>query len=456
VLAGLTGAVVLVGGWMLGDAALRNIVPGTVEMKALTAIGVVCASASLLAALRQAPRRTARWLRIGLALVPLALGLVVLAEYAFGWHAGIDELLFVDHSGRARGIAYPGRFAPTTAASFVFVAAALLALDARPRHGWRPAEAVVLPAMLVAFMSLIGYAYDIPAFYGPASAAKMALNTAVCILALGAAVTLARPHGHILRLAMTDDPGGILMRRLGPLAIGLPLLLGWMRLAAGDAGVFTDRVGTWWLTAATIGCFVALIWRVASRLSAADRDRRALEEKLVRLANHDGLTDLFNRHRFDQELARALVLTRRYGRPISVLIVDLDRMKAVNDELGHRAGDAILRAVADVLRRQVRAGDVAARTGGDEFAVLLPETSPDAASLLAARIVREVRACRIASDEGHETAWTTVSIGIAALDADAPPDRALAQADAAMYAAKRAGGDRYALSTAAGLAAAAT
>jgi diguanylate cyclase (GGDEF)-like protein len=380
------------------------------------------------------------------------LGLIVLAEYAFGWRAGIDELLFVDHTGRALGIAYPGRFAPTTAVNFVFVGTALFALDAGPRHGWRPAEVLALPAVLVACVSIIGYAYGIPAFYGPASATKMALNTAVCFLSLGIALALARPHGRILRLAMTDDPGGVMMRRLGPLAVGMPLLLGWMRLAAGDAGVFTDRVGTWWLTAATIACFVALIWRVASRLSAADRDRRALQRQLVRLANHDGLTDLFNRHRFDQELVREVAVMRRYGRRASVLIVDLDRMKAVNDELGHRAGDAILRAVADVLRREVRAGDVAARMGGDEFAVLLPETSATAASLLADRIAREVRACRIPSEDGRGEAWTTVSIGIAPLDADALPERALARADDAMYAAKRAGGDRFAVAAELGLA----
>ncbi len=444
----LTSAVVFVGGWMLGRVELRNIVPGSVGMRALTAIGLLCAALSLLTALSVAHGRGRRWAQAGLALVPLALGLVVLAEYALHWNAGIDELLFVDHLGRAKGIAHPGRFAPTTAANFVLVGAALLALDARPRRGWRPAELLVLPAVLVACMSIIGYTYEIPAFYGPASAAKMTLNTAVCFLALGLAITLARPHGHVLRLATTDDPGAIMLRRLGPLAVGLPLLLGWMRLAAGDAGVFTDRVGTWWLTAATIVCFVALIWRVASRLSAADGDRRALQEQLVRLAAYDGLTDLFNRHRFDQELARALLIMRRYGRPASVLIIDLDRMKAVNDELGHRVGDQILRAVADVLRREVRASDVAGRMGGDEFAVLLPETSPEGASLLAERIVREIRACRIARDDGGDAAWTTVSIGVAALDADETAARALTNADAAMYEAKRAGGDRFALSSA--------
>lgn len=442
-LVALTSAIVLVGGWMLGDAALRNIAPGTVQMKALTAVGLLCASGSLCAALHATPVGAARWIHRALALATLVLGALVLGEYVFGWNLGIDELLFVDRAGRARHIAYPGRFAPTTAIDFVFTGAALLAIERRPRWGWRPAEALVLPVVLVACMSIIGYTYGIPAFYGPASAAKMALNTAGCFLALGVAIVLARPHGHVLRLATTDDPGGVMMRRLGPLAVVVPLLLGWLRLTAGDAGLFTDRVGTWWLTAATIACFVALIWRGAARLSAADRDRRALETQLVRLANHDGLTDLFNRHHLDGELDRALGLAQRYGRETALLILDLDRMKAVNDELGHRVGDAVLRSVADVLRRELRASDVAARIGGDEFGILLPETGPQAAQVVAERIVEQIRACRVPSDAGVTVAWTTASVGVAALRGSA--DRALASADAAMYAAKRAGGDRVAL-----------
>jgi diguanylate cyclase (GGDEF)-like protein len=440
----LTSAVVLVGGWILGHSGLRNIVPGTVAMKALTAVGLLCASLSLVAVLAPPAGPARRRIHRGLALVPLLLGTLVLGEYVFGWRLGIDELLFVDHVGRAAGIAYPGRFAPTTAVSFILIAAALLMLDRPPRHGWRAAEVLALPAALVACMSIIGYMYGIPAFYGPASAAKMALNTALCFLALGAAIVLARPHGHVLRLATTDDPGGVMMRRLGPVAIVVPLTLGWMRLAAGDAGVFTDRVGTWWLTAATIACFVALIWRVAARLSAADADRRALQAQLERLAHHDSLTDLFNRHHFGGELVRAADVVRRYGRDATLMILDLDRMKPVNDEHGHRCGDALLCAVADVLRRELRASDVAARMGGDEFAVLLPETDTAAATTVAQRVLEHIRACRVPSHDGALPAWTTGSIGIAALH-PAASDRALADADTAMYAAKRAGGDRFAI-----------
>ncbi len=436
---------VLVGGWVFGRIELRSIVPGTVGMKALTAIGLLTASLSLLATLQPHAHRRLVAAQRGLALFTLLLGALVLGEHVFGWRLGIDELLFVDHVGRAAGSAHPGRFAPTTAINLMLLGAALLAIDREPRHGWRRSELLVLPAALVAFMSIIGYTYGIPAFYGPASAAKMALNTATSFLVVAIGVVLARPHGHVLRLATTDDPGGVMMRRLGPVAVVLPLLLGWLRLKAGDHGIFTNRVGTWWLTAATIGCFLALIWRVGSRLSAADRDQCALRRELERLANHDGLTDLYNRHRFDEELRRALAAAERYGRPASLLILDLDRMKAVNDELGHHVGDAMLRAVADILRAELRRTDIAARMGGDEFGILLSETEPDAAAVLAERILSAIRAFRAPSEDGRADAWTTASIGIARLDGAAPIERALARADDAMYEAKRAGGDRFAV-----------
>jgi diguanylate cyclase (GGDEF)-like protein len=438
----VTSAVVLVGGYVLGYASLRNIVPGTVAMKPLAAVGLLAAGLSLLAMSAKPAHRARGRVHRGLALVPLVLGAAVLGEYIFSWRLGIDELLFVDHVGRRAGIAYPGRFAPTTAVNLVLVGAALLAIECKPRHGWRPAEVLVLPAILVACMSIIGYAYGIPAFYGPASAAKMALNTAVCFLALGGAIILARPHGHILRLVTTDDPGGVMIRRIGPLAVLMPLTLGWMRLAAGDAGVFADRAGTWWLTAATIGCFVVLIWRVSARLSAADAERRILQTQLERLASHDSLTGLFNRHHFDGELIRATALGRRYGRVATLLIIDLDRMKPVNDEHGHRAGDAMLRGVADVLRRESRTSDIAARMGGDEFALLLPETDAAAAEQLSGRVLEQIRSKRIACGDGDGVAWTTASIGIAALDPN-DAERTLADADAAMYVAKRDGGDRF-------------
>ena len=152
----------------------------------------------------------------------------------------------------------------------------------------------------------------------------------------------------------------------------------------------------------------------------------------------DPLTGLFNRRHFGRRLSEEAKRAQRYGHAASVLCVDIDRLKAINDEFGHRAGDGALVAVGRALLDNVRSIDVVARIGGDEFAVLLLETSAAQAAALSQRVLAEV------AWQGDVLAsGLTVSIGIAELStaADLEPDDLLVAADAALYRAKAAGGD---------------
>ncbi len=187
---------------MLDVAVLRNVVPGTVGMKSWTAIGLLSAAVALLALRREPGHGRARRARAAAAFT-LLLGLAVLGEYVLGRDLGFDELLFDDAAGHAANIAYPGRFAPTTAVCFALTGLALLTLDAAPRRGWRIAELAMVPVAGMGAMTVVGCLYEIPVFYGPASAAKMALNTGVCFPALAAATVLARPRGRLVMLART-------------------------------------------------------------------------------------------------------------------------------------------------------------------------------------------------------------------------------------------------------------
>ncbi len=176
-------------------------------------------------------------------------------------------------------------------------------------------------------------------------------------------------------------------------------------------------------------------------------DRHLLEAELRHQADHDNLTGLANRRAFSTALAHELARERRYGGEFSLLMVDLDGFKEINDSAGHAAGDLMLQGVANTIADRVRDTDIVARLGGDEFAVLLPGTPREGAEVLAIDLVQALRELRIETAEGREVA-STASIGLACsgeLPEERDEDVVMAAADLAMYDAKRTGRDRYAV-----------
>ena len=164
-----------------------------------------------------------------------------------------------------------------------------------------------------------------------------------------------------------------------------------------------------------------------------EKERAAVEEQLRYVADHDALTGLFNRRRLEEELERHFAHGRRYGMGGALLLLDLDDFKRVNDGFGHRAGDRVLTAVAVVLRRRLRASDIVARFGGDEFAVLMPVGGASEASGLA-----ELLATAVHTDVTTPAGPLSASVGIALFEESASPDEILSRADDAMYTEKRA------------------
>ncbi|MEN9785313.1 MAG: hypothetical protein RLZZ299_577 [Pseudomonadota bacterium] len=171
------------------------------------------------------------------------------------------------------------------------------------------------------------------------------------------------------------------------------------------------------------------------------RDELELEadRRLLHMATYDALTGLLNRNAVLRELAREYERARRYGRDFTVLMIDLDYFKEINDTWGHPAGDRVLALVGRVLRTNVRTCDHAGRYGGEECMVILVETAAEAAAGVAERI----RAAVARTDFGIDRP-ITVSIGVAGCGpaADVAPERLLERADAALYAAKGAGRNR--------------
>ncbi|MET0932234.1 MAG: diguanylate cyclase [Mycetocola sp.] len=170
--------------------------------------------------------------------------------------------------------------------------------------------------------------------------------------------------------------------------------------------------------------------------------RIRLQDTLTQLALHDQLTGLSNRKLLEERLDQALATARRNARPISVIFLDLDGFKAINDTSGHSAGDAVLQRVAEKLSASVRHGDTIGRYGGDEFVVLCDDADADAATRVAERIQVAIRE-PLPEARGLPL---SVSVGIAVIGPDTgahvPSDAILRAADVAMYASKNAGKDR--------------
>jgi diguanylate cyclase (GGDEF)-like protein/PAS domain S-box-containing protein len=165
-------------------------------------------------------------------------------------------------------------------------------------------------------------------------------------------------------------------------------------------------------------------------------DRRIALDRLQHLADHDALTGLVNRRRFQGELEQQIGRARRYGERATVLIVDLDDFKAVNDAHGHQAGDTVLCAVADVLRERVRDTDVVSRIGGDEFAVLLLHVDEGRAQRMAAEIESTLSTSRVPI--GDTAVAISATVGTASLETgSAEVDDLLAVADAEMFRRKK-------------------
>lgn len=171
-------------------------------------------------------------------------------------------------------------------------------------------------------------------------------------------------------------------------------------------------------------------------------ERKHLAGRLEYLVDHDFLTGLFNRRHFERALARESERIARYGGPAAVLLMDLDNFKDVNDSFGHKAGDDLLRGVAALLRQRTRETDLLARIGGDEFAVLLPETDADRAEAVADDVVKALG--RQTAVLANQSVRVTASIGVAMFD-NLTDTEVLAYADLAMYEAKDAGRNRLSM-----------
>ncbi len=187
------------------------------------------------------------------------------------------------------------------------------------------------------------------------------------------------------------------------------------------------------ITPSVTAVLVALtkeIYRQEKALEQAERRQRVLED----LADRDVLLSVFNRRAFERELTRTAAIVERYGTPASIVFVDLNRFKWVNDVYGHQVGDAVLVHIANILCANVRNSDIVGRLGGDEFAVILVQADNDAANAKAERLEAIIATTPIAIN--GTTILLTASTGTQEITGTSDLKRNLDDADAAMYRRK--------------------
>ena len=419
--AGLLGLL----GWLLHSPALAALLIGLQPIRALAALCFIIAAIALLAVRQQT--LLARAISIGCGLVLVALGALSLAEDFGLVESGLNQWQLATNDG-----AIGARMPPIAAVSFILLGARALSHCCKLDH--RLGDGIALLLLALGMISLA--ALGVTVARGAPSIASPATPIAAILLFANALAWIAsNPTTPLCAVAARRGSGGVLARRLLLPALLLPLIYSWMvQWARGSLGMddaLVIAIGAFF-TGASVA---ALVWYVARLIERVDQQHQAMRD-LSNIALTDTLTQLPNRRAFDLLLARLLDGRREQDRAFCLLMLDLDRFKDYNDRFGHTAGDEVLRRVGALLHANLRPGDHAARFGGEEFAVLLPETSMLAASQIAERI-------RVAFTK---TRWphrgVTVSIGAAAARAADHAQLLIERADAALYSAKGKGRNR--------------
>ena len=271
------GVMVLLG-WFFGIEVFKSLSPNFVAMKANTAVCLLLSGSAvaLLRTNRELIRNNGLVRVFGL--VVFGIGFATATEYIFGWDLGIDQVLVKELEGTI-GTSSPGRMALSSTLCFMVVGVSLMFAYQGSKRSLQSAQRLALPLVLMGVLSLTGYVYGVSEFQGVINWTPMAVHTAGSFLLLGISICLATPTHGFMQVISSAGGGGAVARRLLPLVIALPPLLGIMRMAGARAELFPNAFGISLKDSVIIVVLAAVIWGTAKPLNSVDEERRALVQQ---------------------------------------------------------------------------------------------------------------------------------------------------------------------------------
>ena len=408
--AGLGIAVLI--GWALDVTALKAGLGQWQTMKPNTALGFMIAGVSLFAAGRV--REVPRWrvVQLGLGGALILLGLLTVGEYLFAAaDFGIDRLLFRD-IGDAANAAPPGRMPFATATGFVFTGLALVVID--NTHARATSCIAALVGGLTGVLALMGYAFGVEALYRADSDSSIALHTAIGLVIVNLGILHARPQRRPMAVLTSTTVGGVMTRRLLPLAVTAPFLIGWLCVRGEAAGLYGSRSGIALVSLTYVVLFGAFVWHTGEvlrhadlRRLAAERGRRQQQAQLSGIIDsaRDAIVMLDAAHRIvlfnpaaEQMFGRCAA--EMLGAPLDALLPErfrsahFDHVRVFGTSAGNTRRDALgtirgLRANGEEF--PIEASIFRVEVGGDHYLTAIVRDVTDSRRVLAARRESEKR-----------------------------------------------------------------
>jgi diguanylate cyclase (GGDEF)-like protein len=416
------GGCLVIAGYVFGIEAIWRPIPGGPSTHPTTALLFIISGCAVAA---MKPMRTP-----GAAIAALAGVAVVATVRIIGVASGVTILpstwLFAPTLAREAAEGASVNMGWNSAAMFVLVSVAFLL-----RHWGRPRTSQIVAAVGMAppLVSLTGYLYGVQTFYG-----HMSLTTSLIGIVLAVTPVLLSARTGIMR-AICSPWDGARFGRLEIVVIGAIVLAGGFVIQQ-----LTESVDSSLIPAFVVGTVLAASTTIAYCSIIIERNdylRRRAERTVFQLVLRDPLSGLYNR-RFLKEQGKGIVaFAKRQRFQVSVMMVDIDHFKSVNDNYGHPVGDKVIRRVADTVKERIRSTDIAIRYGGEELLAILLDADTEAAARVAEEVRTTIEGINF-SDLGFRT--LTVSIGVAQVLASLT--EAIGRADVALYLAKESGRNR--------------